>query len=103
MRQTLDIWPNAGRRCLSDDGEGLIEGATYHNHSCGCRVTGNGTLQLPLGIEYCPAHHFADELIESLKWALTRMPSASGGNDWTENDVKAANHAVNLLAKIQSK
>lgn len=39
------------------------------------------------------------ELADGLKWAMTRMPSASGGPDWTENDLAEHDKARAALRK----
>lgn len=34
----------------------------YQDHECGCKVTGNGTLQHPLAIKFCDLHPVKIEL-----------------------------------------
>lgn len=43
----------------------------------------------------------APELLAALEWAMSRMPSASGGNDWTENDVAQYEAACAALKKAR--
>lgn len=56
-QDTYRKWPSAGTRCLTDDGEAFIEGATLADLPCGCKVTGNGTLQFPLTVRPCAKHN----------------------------------------------
>ena len=41
---------------ITDDGEAFLFGAVHAIHECGCKVTGNGTLQFPLTIKFCKRH-----------------------------------------------
>lgn len=41
---------------ISDDGEGFLYGSVLQPRPCGCKVTGNGTMMLPLTVVPCKKH-----------------------------------------------
>ncbi len=54
--QIVDSEPSGAVRVVTADGRGSLLYATYRARPCGCRVTGNGTLQRPLTVEPCARH-----------------------------------------------
>lgn len=70
LRDTYAQWPQAGIRAITDKGEGVIALATYEPLDCGCRVTGNGTLQFPLTVKHCFPHAEAVQVTTDLIGAM---------------------------------
>jgi hypothetical protein len=53
---TYNLWPCNAVRRVTADGEGVLLNLTYQPRPCGCRVTGNGTLQFPMTVVPCTRH-----------------------------------------------
>jgi len=55
-----DVCVERGRRLLvpyvTKSGEGFLADALLQPRACGCRVTGNGSIPLPLTVIPCPQH-----------------------------------------------
>ena len=57
MPKIIDQRPKTVLAVKMDDGSAeLVNVVTLDTNKCGCRITGDGTLQNPLGIVYCVAH-----------------------------------------------
>lgn len=56
LRESYRLWPQLLRRGITNEGEGVLIDMTYQPLPCGCGVTGNGTLQLPLTVKPCVEH-----------------------------------------------
>lgn len=55
-QKSLRDWPQAYRAQMDDYGTPFISGPVHNANNCGCKITGNGTLQFPLTILYCDKH-----------------------------------------------
>lgn len=53
---------------ITDDGEGILGGASCSYYSCGCNVVGGGTTDFPLEVRYCKLH--SPETVRRLVAAL---------------------------------
>ena len=67
----------------TDNGEQFIM-ATYTQQPCGCKITGGGTLQRPLTIEYCPTHAAAPDLLDACKTAIQQCTTLLVSQGWNE-------------------
>jgi hypothetical protein len=57
FQKSLLDFPMSYRARMTDSGEAYLGGpCVYAHHSCGCKITGNGTLQFPLKINFCEKH-----------------------------------------------
>lgn len=57
FQNSLHEWPMRFQAAMTDDGEPYLRGNCVYKHNpCGCEITGNGTLQFPLGIKFCEKH-----------------------------------------------
>ena len=54
--KTYNEYPLNAVRRVTSDGEGVLINMSYQPLPCGCKVTGNGTLQFPLTVTPCPDH-----------------------------------------------
>lgn len=63
---------------MNNGQKGTLCYATYQPLTCGCCVTGDGSLQFPLTVQQCPMHAAAPALLDSLK-ELTDWAAQMGG------------------------
>lgn len=56
LRESYYAWPSNHHREIDCEGYGFILNACYLTPPCGCKVTGNGTCQLPFTVLFCEAH-----------------------------------------------
>lgn len=56
FQQSLHNYPLNLRAIMDDHGNTALTGAAFHDHKCGCKIIGNGSLQFPLTIKFCNKH-----------------------------------------------
>ena len=54
--KTYEQYPLNAIRRVTSDGEGVLINMSYAHLPCGCKVTGNGSLQFPLTVTPCAGH-----------------------------------------------
>jgi len=56
FRRSLREFPSYCNKPMAEDGTPYLSNCVHKIENCGCSVTGNGTLQFPLGIKFCEKH-----------------------------------------------
>jgi len=59
MRTSLHLFPSFARKEMDEQGNAFLSNCCHNEPKCGCKIIGNGTLQNPLGIEFCSKHKSA--------------------------------------------
>lgn len=79
---------------ITDSGQAFLFGVVHAFNKCGCRITGNGTLNFPLTIEYCKLHKAAPKLKTACQRALDsfcgKRPADTAPASQAEYDIIAA-------------
>ena len=57
--------------------DGELLNAVFASGTCGCEITGDGTLRHPLRIDFCPRHAAASDLLEACEAALSTLETIS--------------------------
>jgi hypothetical protein len=61
--------------------------ATYDAPACGCKVTGNGSLQHPLAVKLCAIHSSAPALLKALRQISKEANFQAGCSSQTLGDI----------------
>lgn len=101
-QKSLNDWPSYAHKVMSDDGTTALTNACYKTYKCGCRVTGCGTLQFPVEIEYCNVHGNAHKLLDAVSQTVEFHNQIRGMSmQKKDNDVRLKLRKV-LMAAIEA-
>jgi hypothetical protein len=56
FQKSLIDFPSYARKMMADDGTPYLMNCVQSINDCGCKISGNGTLQFPLSIVFCKKH-----------------------------------------------